>query len=301
MWTPLSFLSLSPKESDLEAAKIVLVPVPYDSTTTYKTGARDGPFELLRASAHLEDFDHELGINVATIGIHTTSFLEPLLNSPQAMIERIRKTVVPFVQQKKIVGLLGGDHSITLGSIQAYRDLYPNLSVLYFDAHGDLRDSYMGSKWGHANVARRIAETYPVVEVGVRSISEEEVEFIEGSNVNVFFMNSLDPKPPSHHEVLAALSSPKIYISVDLDCLDPALMPAVGTPEPGGLSWSQLTGLIEAISKQREIVGFDVVELSPDLGPAACSFTAAKLVYKLIAYANSSSLPRCQAEDSKDS
>ena len=285
MWNPLSFLSLSAKEADLDTAKVVLVPVPYDSTTTYKTGTRDGPLELLRASAHLENFDHELGIDVAAIGIHTTPFLEPVLNSPQAMIDRVRKTVQPFIEQKKIVGLLGGDHTITLGSIQAYRALYPNLSVLYFDAHGDLRDSYMGSKWGHANVARRISEMCPVVEVGVRSISKEEARFIEKSNVHVFFMNSVDPKPPSHLDVLAALSSPKVYISVDLDCLDPSLMPAVGTPEPGGLSWSQLTGLIEAIGKERDIVGFDVVELSPDLGPFSCSFTAAKLAYKLIAYA----------------
>lgn len=285
MWNPLSFLSLSAKEADLATAKVVLVPVPYDSTTTYKTGTRDGPLELLRASAHLEDFDHELGIDVAAIGIHTTPFLEPVLDSPQAMIDRVRKTVQPFIEQKKIVGLLGGDHTITLGSIQAYRALYPNLSVLYFDAHGDLRDSYMGSKWGHANVARRISEICPIVEVGVRSISKEEAGFIEKSNVHVFFMNSVDPKPPSHLDVLAALPSPKVYISVDLDCLDPSLMPAVGTPEPGGLSWSQLTGLIEAIGKERDIVGFDVVELSPDLGPFSCSFTAAKLAYKMIAYA----------------
>jgi len=290
MWNPISFLSLSGKETLLETARVVLVPVPYDNTTTYKTGARDGPLELLRASAHLEDFDHELGIDVAKIGIHTTPFLEPVLDGPQGMIERIHKTVLPFVKQKKIVGLLGGDHTITLGSIQAYRSFYPDLSVLYFDAHGDLRDSYMGSKWGHANVARRISEVCPVIEVGVRSISEQEANFIQESNVTVFFNDTVNPQPPSHQEIVAAISSPKVYISVDLDCLDPSLMPAVGTPEPGGMSWSQLTGLIEGISKQKEIVGFDVVELSPDLGPAACSFTAAKLVYKLITYASQSSL-----------
>ena len=236
-WNPISFLSLSGTEAPLETARVVLVPIPYDSTTTYKTGARDGPLELLRASAHLEEFDHELVINVAKIGIHTTPFLDPVLDGPRGMIDRIHKTVLPFVKQKKIVGLLGGEHTITLGSIQAYRSFYPDLSVLYFDAHGDLRDSYMGSKWGHANVARRISETYPVIEVGVRSISEQEASFIEKSNVNVFFMDTVNPEPPSPDEVVAAISSPRVYISVDLDCLDPSLMSAVGTPEPGGLSW----------------------------------------------------------------
>jgi len=249
------------------------------------------------------------------------------------MIERLRKAAYPFFQQGKLVATLGGEHSVSIGLVKALVDRYADpwgpegLSVLYLDAHADLRDEYMGTGWGHASVARRISEICPMVQVGVRSFSLEEKEFIRDERVNTFFWPPLQPRshqrkevesllpplwgrtevggresPPSRpspikgeedfpakregfvQEIIGLLSR-DVYISVDLDVFDPAIMSAVGTPEPGGMDWYQVTSLLRAVAEERHIVGFDVTELSPGEGPTACAYTAAKLVYKLVAYA----------------
>jgi agmatinase len=162
--------------------------------------------------------------------------------------------------------------------------LYPDLSVLYLDAHADLRDEYMGTAWGHASVARRLCDICPTVHVGVRTVSAEEMQFIRDARLPVFFWTSPPDLSQLAREVIEALS-PRVYVSVDLDVLDPSLMAAVGTPEPGGMTWREAMALLRAVGEQRQIVGFDVVELSPSEGPEACAFTAAKLAYKLIGYA----------------
>ncbi|MBM3945447.1 MAG: agmatinase [SAR202 cluster bacterium] len=280
-----TFLTLSPEEADYDSARVVLVPVPYDGTTSYMGGARYGPRAIIAASAQMEDFDPELGTSPSDAGIFTAPELVPDVSGPQAVIASVRDAVAPHVQRGKLVGVLGGEHSITVGAVQATVARFPDLSVLYLDAHADLRDEYMGSRWSHACAARRVLEHCPVTHVGVRSLSVEEHGFIRERELPVTMW-------PPHSGTGADLASrvignlsPNVYVTIDLDVLDPSLMAAVGTPEPGGMQWADVAGLLRAVSMERNIVGFDVVELSPREGPEACAYTAAKLVYKLIGYA----------------
>ncbi len=281
-WLYPNFLSLTPGQSSLDAASVVLIPVPYDSTTSYRGGARDGPSGIIAASAQMEDYDPELDLDVAALGIHTLPALEPHMGGPELMARRVRQTVQSCMAPGRVVGVLGGEHSLTAGSVQAHFDAFPSMTVLYLDAHADLRDEYQGTQWGHASGARRVYDLCPLVLAGVRSLSLEERDFIRDCKIPVW------PCPPDggllpSDEILAGLGE-DVYVSVDLDVFDPSLMSAVGTPEPGGLSWRQVTSLLQSVAENRRIVGFDVCELAPSEGPTACTYTAARLVAKLAAY-----------------
>ncbi|MCS7207336.1 MAG: agmatinase [Dehalococcoidia bacterium] len=278
---PWNFLGLPPEQADVERAYFVVVPVPYDSTTSYKAGAREGPSALIAASRSLEDYDPALGWEPCSLGIATLPEVEPHVGDPAATIERVAETVDALVGKGKMPVLLGGEHSITLGGVQGALRHYPHLSVLYLDAHADLRDTYMGTPYSHACTARRIAEVARVVEVGVRSMSAEEARFARAQGIPLFPWTPTFRAQDALAWVLPRLG-PDVYISVDLDVLDPAVMPAVGTPEPGGLSWGDLLVLLEGVARARRIVAFDVVELCPREGPAACAVVAAALVYKLM-------------------
>ena len=280
-----TFLDFAPDEVDPLEARAVLIPVPYDSTTSYRGGARYGPRAIIRASRQLEDYDLELDREVSPVGIYTTAEIEPDASGPEAMVERVRGVVESAAAPGRLVGLLGGEHTITIGAVQAMAAAYPDLSVLYLDAHADLRDEYMGTSWGHASVARRLHGLCPMVQVGVRSLSLAEREFIREVELPVVFWPPGRSDPADLAAEIVGHLSQKVYVSVDVDVFDPSLMPAVGTPEPGGMGWGDVTGLLREVSRTREIVGFDVTELSPDEGPESCAFIAAKLVYKLIAYA----------------
>jgi agmatinase len=278
----LNFLALSPEESALESANVVLIPIPYDSTTSHISGAREGPAAIIRSSTSLEDYDHDLDVDLSLVGIHTASFLEPHMGGPWHMIARIKDSVEVYLSNDRLIGLLGGEHTVTIGGVMAMRERYPKLSVLYLDAHGDLRDQYMGTHWGHASVARRVSELASLVQIGVRSVSTEEIAFIKSEGVNTFFLNRNFSPLTFLNRVLPLLNE-HVYLSVDLDVLDPSIMAAVGTPEPGGMTWDQVSSVVETLSKNRTVVGFDLTELSPRLGPEACAVTAAKLVHKIIA------------------
>ena len=280
---PHNFLALPYDQSALESSRVAIIPVPYDSTTSFRSGSRDGPEAMITASYSLEDYDFELELDVSEIGIHTTGAIEPHMAGPGPMTERIKSVVGDYLTIGKTIGLLGGEHSITIGSVQAHVEAYPDLSVLDLDAHADLRNEYMGTPFGHASAARRVYECCPIALAGIRSMCQEEHDFIRENNIPVWYWdpNSLNS---SWESILDSLSG-SVYVSVDLDVLDPALMPAVGTPEPGGLTWHQLVSLLGIVGESRRIVGFDVCELAPADGPPACSYTAAKLVYKLVAYA----------------
>ncbi len=277
----------TPASQTLEDSSAVIVPVPYDSTTSFKSGARHGPRAAITASKQLEEWDIELQRDVSAVGIYTAPEVEPHVGGPESMIERVRRVARHFMSQGKLTAFLGGEHTITVGSVSAALEEHSQLTVLYLDAHADLRDEYMGSRWSHACVARRLYELAPVVQVGVRSMSEDEGRFIRANNAPVYTW----PPPSDDIERLAANVIERlgrdVYVSVDLDVLDPSIMSAVGTPEPDGMTWRDATKLLKLVSDQRRIVGFDVVELSPHEGPEACAFTAAKLLYKLIGYATS--------------
>ena len=280
--TPANFLSLPPEQAALATASAVLIPVPIDSTTSFRSGARYGPSAIIAASAALEDYDLELGIDVAELGIHTAPPLEPHVGSPEAMARRVQAAVAHYQAMDKLTGVIGGDHSAAIGSALACLERFPDLSVLYVDAHADLRDEYQGAGWGHGSAARRIADHCPVSLVGVRTLALEEREHIEHSGLPVCYWPPTSREYP--RDIIAGLRR-NVYVSVDLDALDPAEMAAVGTPEPGGMSWPDLVNLLRQVAEQRQIVGFDVCELAPNEGPPANAYTAAKLVYKLIAYA----------------
>ena len=280
--TPANFLALPPEQAALDSAAAVLIPVPIDSTTSFRSGSRYGPSAIIAASAALEDYDLELGIDVAELGIHTAPPLEPHVGDPQAMAQRVQAAISHYAAMGKLTGVLGGDHSAAIGSALAWRERHPDLSVLYIDAHADLRDEYQGAGWGHGSAARRISEHCPVSLVGVRTLAIEERDYIQATGIPTWYW------PPSGSgyidDIIVGLG-PQVYVSVDLDALDPSEMAAVGTPEPGGMRWLDLLTLLRQVADARPIVGFDVCELAPNEGPAANAYTAAKLVQKLIAYA----------------
>ena len=285
-WMYRNFLSLPKKQSDLKAARVVVIPIPYDSTTSFRSGTRDGPAAIIEASYGLEDYDPELDLDVSQVGIHTTEMVEPHMGGPEPMVERTRRAVSQYVRMNKIVGVVGGEHSVAIGSVQAHLEAYPDLSVLYLDAHADLRDEYMGTPWGHASGARRIHQLCSLVLVGVRSLCQEEQAYIRSQEIPCFAWPPPNGDDFPIREIIDRLG-PTVYVSLDLDVLDPSVMAAVGTPEPGGMDWYQVTALLKAVAESRHVVGFDVCELSPKAGPPACSYTAAKLVYKLAAYTSS--------------
>lgn len=279
-----TFLDTPPEEHDYESAHFVVIPVPYDGTTSFRTGSRYGPAAIIDASRHLEDFDVELGCDPSASGIYTLPEMTPDASGPGRVVEQVRKAVADTLRSDKTPVLIGGEHTLALGAVKACSDSYEDLSVLYLDAHADLRNSYMGSELGHATVARRISETCPIVQVGVRSISEEEFEFAQSEpDVKVHFWPTGRDELDLHDVVCGQLSR-HVYLSIDLDVLDPSIMPAVGTPEPGGMSWWDTIRLIREVSRRSRIVGFDVLELSPEEGPVACSSTAARLTYKVMGY-----------------
>ena len=287
-WLYPGFLALTPEQSALETARVALIPIPYDSTTSYRGGARDGPAGMIAASAQMEDYDPELDVDLAELGIHTMPAVEPHMGGPEQMAQRVRAAVAASIAPGRIVGVLGGEHSLTAGSVHAHFDAFPSLSVLYLDAHADLRDEYQGTQWGHASGARRVSDLCPVALAGVRSLCVEERDFIRSNGIP-FWPCPDDGGLLPADDILAALGD-EVYVSIDLDVFDPSVMAAVGTPEPGGLTWRQVTSLLKRVGESRRIVGFDVCELAPAEGPAACTYTAARLVGKLAAY--STALPR---------
>lgn len=287
-FVPGNFLALPPELSDPATARVVVLPVPYDATTSYRSGAREGPRAIIEASRQMEDFDEELGIEPSRVGIHTLPEMEPHAGDPGVMLERVAAAVREASSGGKLVATLGGEHSISIGAVRGLLGDYPGLSVLVLDAHADMRSEYMGTRFSHACTARRIQEYCPVVLAGARSLSMEESEFIRASGIPTFPWDAGAPGTDLAPAVLPHLGE-QVYISVDLDVLDPALMPAVGTPEPGGMGWHDILALLRGVAAQRRIVGFDIMELAPSLGPPACAYTAARLAYKLMGYATTAS------------
>ena len=282
-----TFLNTSPDEAGFETARFVVLSVPFDGTASYRSGARHGPAAIVAASSHLEDYDVELGRDISELGIHTAPAPVPDLSSPEALVGQVQCLVDWVVSSDKVPVLLGGDHTVTLGAVWALRQRLPDVSVLYLDAHGDLRDEYMGTRWGHASAARRLTERCRVVPVGVRSLCAEEHAFITESDLPVHYWPPDVPFDRYVDSVVDDLGR-DVYVSVDLDVLDPSIMSAVGAPEPGGMLWEHVTALLHRVGRRRRVVGFDIVELSPHEGPEACAYTAAKLTYKLMGYTSSS-------------
>lgn len=282
--SPFNFGAIPSELAQYSKSKIVILPVPYDATTSYKPGARDGPAAIIAASRAMELNDEDTGNNYSSLGICTLDELDIVID-PEKMVNRVYEACVPLVEDGKFVILLGGEHSLSFGLAKAYRGIYKDLSVLHIDAHGDMRDENGGTKFDHGCVARRISEICPVVQVGIRSLSKEESEFIAQSGHKVVYAKEIaESNDDSWMESAIGALSENVYITIDLDAFDPSLIPAVGTPEPGGLGWYKFLKFMKKLSENKKVVGFDAVELCPQPGGISSDFTAAKLVYKLIGY-----------------
>jgi agmatinase len=284
----MNFGGIDPEYATLETAAFVVVPVPYDLTTTYQGGARKGPAAIIEASCNMELYDEELDRETYKAGIHTLTPLEAVAAGPEGMLERVEKAVSGVLELGKVPVMLGGEHSITLGAVRAARKRYPTLSVLHLDAHADMRESYQGTPYSHACIGRRIRELSPVVQAGIRSMSAEEAAFIRKKNVPVFSAATIRKDRTWVSKVLRHLSR-DVFISVDLDALDPSVMPATGTPEPGGLTWLDVLDVIREVCRKRRVVGFDIVELAPIPGMVAPDFLAARLAYRMMGYVSNKS------------
>ena len=277
------FAGLEPPYTNLQQAKAVILPVPYDGTSEWRSGSRHGPQAIIDASQYLELYDLELDREIHKVGISTLPQVEPLLSSPQDMIHRVYQVVRGLVHKEKFVVLLGGEHSLSLGAVRAFKEAFPKLSVLQLDAHADLRDEYLGTKYGQACVMRRIFELCPITQVGVRSLSWEEKQFLTQNNLKPFYISGQASNRTSVDKIVDSLGE-DVYVTIDVDVLDPSIMPAVGTPEPDGMSWQQILDVIESVALHRHVVGFDLVEFCPSEGPGACAYLLAKLAYKIIGY-----------------
>ncbi|MBD2578683.1 agmatinase [Oscillatoria sp. FACHB-1406] len=278
-------------ESSYEAARVVILPIPYEATTTYRKGCESGPEAILAASPQLEYYDVELKRETCfEIGIHTC---EPVADTrqqpdlaPERMVETVKETVMRLVADGKFVIALGGEHGISVGVVAAYQELLSEpFTVIQIDAHGDLRHEYEGSIYNHACIMRRVVDMgLPTLPVGIRSICQEEATLINDKQIPVQWAHEIAENPNWIEEAIAQISTQKVFITIDLDGLDPSLMPGVGTPQPGGLSWYDLMRFLRRVFATREVIGCDIMELAPVVDSVVSEFTAAKLVYKLIGY-----------------
>jgi agmatinase len=329
---PRGFAALAAEAAASATARAAVLLVPYDATTTFRAGTRDGPRAIVDASMQLELYDLELRCEPSQAGIHTLPELEPHLGDPEQMVRRVQLAVAGLLADGKLPLMLGGEHTLTAGAVAACAQRYPDLAILYLDAHADVRGPYLGADFNHASALRLSLEALaatgggprtdrqsaaaaagdkppryshaaqgpavqppPAVVVGIRSMASEEAAYVEQTGLAIVPADVVAATRGSGRvaldqlwaEALASLgpTGRPLYVSVDLDVFDPAYVAAVGTPEPGGLDWYEVTGLLRAAARRHPIVMADVMELAPGEGPAASAFTAAKLAYKLIGYA----------------
>ncbi|MFA6078548.1 MAG: agmatinase [Candidatus Omnitrophota bacterium] len=267
-------------------SKVVILKVPYERTTTYIQGTKNGPQAIIDASKYMEVFDEELNQETYKIGIHVMDIPGVGELTSEAMVDKVSSSTADLLKSGKFPIVLGGEHSVSVGVVKAFKETYPNLSVLHLDAHYDMRDEFKGSKLNHGCVARRISEICPIVQIGTRSLCKEEKDFVASQppeKVKVINVYDILEMPLWKDAVSNSLTE-NVYISIDLDVFDPSLVPAVGTPEPGGIGWYEMLDLLKEIAKDKKIVGFDVVELCPIKGQISSDFLAAKLIYRLLGY-----------------
>lgn len=279
---PRNFAWLDEELSTYDRARVVVLPVPYDSTASGWGGSREGPAAIIDASAVMELYDVGIDAEPCMLGIHTLPEMAVHTGHAEAMIDRIESVVSEQIDAGKFVVTLGGEHTVAVGAARAHAKRYDNLSVLAFDANADMRDEYLDSSYNHACTLRRISESAPVTQVGLRSAEREEYDHIRQQGFHFYQPREYRQLGP---EALADQLTGNVYLTFDLDALDSSVMSAVGTPEPGGLHWDEVSDLLDVVARRRRIVGFDVTELAPSLGPRANAQLAAKLTYRIIGLA----------------
>jgi len=276
----INFGYLPEEYSTAENAGIVMIPVAYDGTSTWVKGADEGPSAIIEASANMELYDIETDSEVYKRGIFTEETIGGDITTRE-MIDSVHDLVRYYLEQGKFTVVIGGEHSVSIGSIKTHAERFDNLTVLQLDAHADLRQEYNGSQYNHACIMARAKELCPIVQVGVRSMSVEEKESADKSRM--FLADDIHDNNEWIEKAVSKLSD-NVYITIDLDAFDPSIVPSTGTPEPGGLMWYEALSFLKVVTKKKSVVGFDVVELCPDGNNKAPDFLAAKLIYKLLSY-----------------
>jgi len=284
-----NFLGLEKKYSSYKTSGIIILQAPLEKTVSYGKGTKNGPKEIIKASHYVEFFDEELNKELCfEKGIATLEEIKFSNLTVKKSIEKIYDEVKKQISEDKFVVTLGGEHSISSATIKAHYNFYKNISVLQIDAHSDLRNSYEGSKYSHASVMARVAEfTTKIVQVGIRAQCKEEYDFIKTNRIKTFYMREIRNNKYGKNwqqKVVNELNK-NVYITFDVDGFDPSVISATGTPEPGGLFWDETMNLLKQVGKNKNIIGFDVVELAPDKFHNSSNFTTAKLVYKILNYA----------------
>lgn len=265
---------------DYSESGIIILPVPYDETSTWMRGADKGPDAILEASVNLEFYDVETSSEAHLTGINT---VEPVLEkeSPGKLVNAVYKRTLKLLSHLKFPVIIGGNHTVTIGAVKAFSEHFDNLSVLQLDAHGDLRQEYEGSEYNHACAMARAREFAPIVQVGIRSMSADEIPFVEKERI--FYAHELFYDKKLYGKAIDKLSD-NVYITIDLDVFDPSIMPSTGTPEPGGPEYFELLHFLRDVIRKKNVVGFDVVELCPSLTNKSPDFIAAKVIYQLLSY-----------------
>lgn len=282
MEVPDNYGGLEENYSNYENSYFVVLPVPLEKTVSYKGGTSLGPKAIIDASQNMELFDEEFFVSTCTLGIHTKKEID-CNQSMEKIMHDIENESLKILNDNKFLCVLGGEHSVSQAPVKAAKKIYKDLSVLQFDAHLDLRDAYLGDKYSHASVMSRVSEDAPIVQVGIRSFSEEEYEKITNGNYNIFYAKDIHDNKSWFNRAIENLSK-NVYVTFDIDAFDPSLIPGTGTPEPGGLSWYLVCDFLKEVFFRRNVVGVDIVEVAPQEGSSVSEFVASKLLYKMMTY-----------------
>ena len=264
----------------LETAKIVLIPVPYDGTSTWQKGADKGPDAFLDASANMELYDIETASEVYQQGVFLADAVSEN-SSPEAMVEAVHLATKKYIKKNKFVTVFGGEHSISIGTIRAFNEMFEGLTVLHIDAHADLRESYEGSTCNHACAVYEASQTTNLIQVGIRSMDIIEKTVMDEDKT--YFAHEM-AEDDSWMDFAIDQMTDNVFITFDLDALDPSIMPSTGTPEPGGLLYYETLEFLKQVFEEKNVVGFDIVELCPNENDKSSDFLAAKLYYKMLSY-----------------
>jgi len=276
----MNYAGIEDEFAQREKAKVVLIPVPYDGTSTWGKGADEGPAAFLEASENMELFDIETRTEVYKKGIFLADPVSKM-STPEEMVQSVQDITGTFIDEGKFTTIFGGEHSISIGTIRAFKERFKELTVVQLDAHADLRAEYNGSEYNHACALHEASKTTNLIQVGIRSMDRSELEYLDEEHVfwaHRIYQNDRWMKDAQR------LMTRNVFITIDLDVFDPAIMPSTGTPEPGGMEWNQVLRFLKLMFKTSNVVGFDIVELAPNPNNKAPDFLAAKLYYKMLSY-----------------
>ena len=275
-----TYAGIPEEYAKLERAKIVLIPVPYDGTSTWQKGADKGPKAFLEASENMELYDIETDSEVYKNGIYLTESIT-VNATPEAMADAVHQETKSYIKKNKFVTIFGGEHSISIGTIRAFNEMFPNLTVLHIDAHADLRKSYEGSSCNHACAVYEASQNSNLIQVGIRSMDIKEKSVMDLDKTYFAHDMAIDD---SWMDSAIVQMTDNVFITFDLDAFDPSILPSTGTPEPGGLLWYETLDFLKQVFADKNVVGFDIVELCPNDVDKASDFLAAKLYYKMLSY-----------------